>query len=66
MYTWSGAHCASAIKEFYKNNGSVEAAYTELLHHLNLKHHDCVPSANTVNTWIHNFEEIGVAMKRKL
>ena len=28
-------------------------------------HHDRVPSAHAINTWIHNFEETGSAMKKK-
>lgn len=65
MDTWSGAQRAFAIKAFYKNNDSVEAARREFRRHYNLKRHDRVPSAHAINTWIHSFEETGSAMKKK-
>jgi transposase len=65
MKQWSGAQRAFAVKAFYKNNDSLEAARCLFRVHFNLQRHDLVPSAHVIKTWIRNFEETGSALKRK-
>jgi hypothetical protein len=46
MEQWSGAQRAFAVKAFYKNDDSLEAARRLFRIHFNLQHHDPVPSTH--------------------
>jgi hypothetical protein len=65
MEHWSCVQRAFAVKEFYKNNDSLEAARRLFRFHFNLQRHDPVPSAHSIKTWVCNFEETGFSLKRK-
>jgi len=65
MDQWNGQQRAFAIKMFYKNNESLEGAQKEFWRFFNLGHHGRVPSKHVIKTWIKNFEEIGLALKKK-
>jgi transposase len=64
MEQWSGAQRVFAVKSFYKND-NLEAARREFRRHLNLRCHDLIPSAHAIKIWVSNFEETGLALKKK-
>lgn len=61
---WSGVQQAFAVKGFDKNGNSMSAAQMEFQHHYQLGRCDCILSADTIK-WVHNFEEMGSALKKK-
>lgn len=65
MYHLIGAQRAFAIKAFYENNDSVEAARREFRWNFNSGRHNRVPSAHAINTWLGNFDQTGSALKKK-
>lgn len=65
MDQWNGQQRALAIKMFYKNNDSLEAAQREFRRFYNLGRHGVVPSKHAIKGWINNFEETGSALKKK-
>jgi hypothetical protein len=60
----SSAQHASAVKAFYKNNDSLEAAGCLFCIHFNLQHGDPVPSPHEIKTWVYNFDETGSILKK--
>jgi hypothetical protein len=66
MEQWSGAQRAFAVKAYYKNDDSEEAARQELRHHFNLARHAQVPFAHAVTTWACKFKESGPTLNKTL
>jgi len=65
MEQWNGQQCTFVIKMFDKNNDSLEGAQREFRHFFNLGRHGQVPSKHAIKTWMKNFEETGLALKKK-
>src|SRR5258705_5837545 len=52
MERWSGTQRAFAVKNYYKNNDSFEAARRGFRRNFNLGHHDPIPSAHAMKLWV--------------
>jgi len=65
MESWTGAQRAFAVKSFYKNNDSYVAAQREFRKKFGIHRNSKVPSAHAIQTWVNNFEETGLTVKKK-
>ena len=63
MESWTGARRGFAVKSFYKNNDSYVAAQREFRKKFGV--HRNMPSAHAIKTWVNNFEETGLTVKKK-
>lgn len=65
MEHWTGEQCAFAVKSFYKHGDCAHAARREYHCHFHLGHHNPVPSAHAIQTWVSNFEQTDSAQQKK-
>jgi len=65
MESWTGAQHAFAVKSFYKNNDSYNAAQHEFRKKFGIYQNSKMPSAYAIKTWVNNFEETSSTVKKK-
>ena len=65
MESWTGAQRAFAVKSFYKNNESYVAAEREFRKKFGTHRNSKVPSSHAIKTWVNNFEETDLTVKKK-
>lgn len=65
MERWTGEQRVIAVKAYWKNNDSYEAARREFRRHYQLRRHDPVPSAHAIKTWVRKLETTGSSLKKK-
>lgn len=64
MDRWQVAHRVFMFKQIFRH-GSYSSAVRAFRVHFNLNPKDAVPSRNTVNLWVQNFENTGSVNKKK-
>jgi hypothetical protein len=65
MGQWTGEQRAFAIGTFYKKKDNYAATQQSFCQPFNINHNNPVPSANAIKTWVQNFEETGLALKKR-
>jgi hypothetical protein len=52
MELWTGAHCAFAVKAFYKNGDSFVITQRKFRREYGIHRNHAVPSAHAIKTWV--------------
>jgi hypothetical protein len=61
---WTVAYRVLAVEAYFKNNKYMAKSRRLLRRHFNIHRNAGVPSKNTINSWVQNFQETASATKK--
>ncbi|XP_042856772.1 uncharacterized protein LOC122243317 isoform X2 [Penaeus japonicus] len=61
---WTGEHRDFAVRAYFENNQSVIATQRAFRRQFNIPRNNAVPQANTIRSWVRQFEATGSTLRR--